>query len=249
VPDEKMNSDEKKNITIDYAFILAILTGASYLLSFLFFSGKFSFYNIPLFLIELNINNITHSIVYLSPFVILIAWVTNIVLRESKVNKKETEQEYELSRKSQKKPPSNLYKIIISIIFIIIVIAIVLITLVINKSIFLGLLFGIIIDILVFFAILLYKNKQLIYLAILIYVVSSAFSFIYGYSIASVTKKYILVEENKATFISLTVYNEQFILAPFDKHTMNFRNEYKLMDMKDVKNFEMVNTGPIMIEK
>jgi hypothetical protein len=240
-----MNSESRKSLAIDYAFIITILTGLSYLLSFLFFLGKFSFYNIPYFLIELNIINITHSIVYLSPFVVLIAWVTTIALRESKNNKKENNQNDELSRKNKKKQPSKLLKIIYPIIYIGLGLATGLIMLEINKSIFMGLLSGIIIDFLVFFAVLLYRKKHLVYLAILIFVVSSGFSYIYGFTMAAVNEKYILVEENKKTFISLTVYNEQFILAPFNKQTKEFSNEYKLMELKDVKNFKQEKTGVI----
>lgn len=245
-----MDSDEKKSLTIDYAFILAILTGALYLLSYLFFSGKFFYYNIPYYLIELNINNITHSIIYLSPFVILIAWVTTIALREPNIRRKDSKQEEGLSRKNKTKPRSRLFKtIIIIIIYLILFIVILLATLIINKSMFLGLLYGIITDILVFISILFYRKKRFVYLAILIYLVSSGISFIYGYTIASGAEKYIIVEENNKTFVSLTVYNDKFILAPFNTKTKTYTNEYKLMDMEDVKDFKPDNTGVIKLEK
>lgn len=243
-----MNSDSKKSLTIDYAFIIAILTGLLYLLSFLFYAGTFTFYQIPWFFIEVNISNIISSMIKLSPFVIIIVWVTVYTYQEPKRINKETKpvDNEVLSRKQKKKRRS---KFIDKLLSIVIILGLALTTYLIKKILIFYFFTGIILGICVFVALRLYKEKNFIYLTILIYVVTLWLSFGYGYALASEKTTYLIVEENNKTFVSLTVYNEQFVLSPLNMETKEFSNQFQLMEMKEVKNFRQLNIGEIKSKK
>lgn len=241
-----MNPESKNTLTIDYAFIIAILTGLLYLLSFVFYAGEFQFYRIPLFLVELTVSNMIYSMIHLSPLVIMIIWATVITFRKPKDKKSKIRQVNNqvdgLSRKDKRKGKGKL-RFILFLLFIFLSISLSIYFL--NIGVLFGIISGIIIDIAIVISRLLYRKKNYVYLALVIYSMSCVISYLYGYTVAAEKKRYIIVEENNESFVSITVYKEQFVLSPFNKNTNEFSNEFKLVEMKDVKNFKQEKTGVI----
>jgi hypothetical protein len=247
-----MNSESKKPLTIDYAFIIAILTGVLYLESFLYIAGLFSYYRLPWFLIDIDVSSIINSIVHLSPFVIMIAWGTVIIFRKPKSPKKQNQKENiqaEISSRKHKKKSKTKAILAIILFLVIISLCISIAIYLLNMGLLFGLIFGTIIDFVIILSSILYKKRNFVYLAIVIYITSSVLAFGYGYLTAIEEDTYIIVEDGNNTMISIAVYKEQFVLSPFNMNTKEFSDEYKLIEMKDVNNFQQVDVGKIKMKK
>lgn len=242
-----MNSEIKKSLTIDYAFIIAILTGLLYLLSFLFYAGTFYFYKIPLFLIEVNIGNIISSMIKLSPLVIVIVWATVYTFQQPKRINKETKQVDVdvLSRKHKKNNRSKLIVLLLPIVML----GFAIILYFLENSLVFYYMTGITLGIFALVSRKLYRKKNFVYLTILLYLAAIWLSFGYGYTSASENKKYIIVKEKNNIYVALSVYKDQFVLSPFNMNTKEFSNQFTLKEMKDVNNFKQLKIGVIKLKQ
>lgn len=252
-----MSSDIKKNLlTLDTAFIIAILTGLLYVLSFLYYAGQFYYYKVPLFLIEISIKNIINSMLHFSPDLIIFSVTIfsyllglNLIKKEKKRrSNQENNQVSEQSRKNKKKTKGlpRFMKILILISVISLLSMATLLYLIKTKMInsisidtaLIVFFNGGISSILIFISILLYRRKNFLVSIGLVFILLCGTSFFLGHTSARESKTYIVVEDKNKTFVSLAVYDDQFVLSPINLKTKEFSNKLKLMEIKDVKEFK-----------
>ena len=228
-----MNSETRNSLTIDYAFIIAIFTGTSYLFSYLYYAGRYSYYKVPLSLIEINLSNIIYMLVYISPYIIAMS-LTAIMISKLETNR-----------------PTNRKAMWIGIIGVIILF-LVAVPLILHYSTVTKLwniAGGVGIGLLYILCVPLYQKKYYKFLIITLYILTSVVIFIFGREFASEVKRYTIVENDKKTYVSLGVYDKHFILAPFNEETKEFTNEYKLVEIKDVVSFQQEEIGLIKMKK
>jgi hypothetical protein len=243
---EEMNSESVKTLTVDVALIITLLTGFSYLISFLFYAGEFTYYKIPWFLIDINISNIIYTVLILSPYVFLFTWDTVRTLRKPKIIKQEiTQTDDTLSRKSKKKKTSKFKRLLILFLLILTIC----IAIYYNKNFLFGVSLGFITTYSISYSIDLYKKRNFAYLTIIFCIVTSAYSYGIGYTLASEEKTHIVVKEKNETYVGLTVYKEQFVVAPLTIKTKEYSGVFKLIEIKDVKSFQRLKVGKIKLKQ
>ncbi|PGY10621.1 hypothetical protein [Bacillus sp. AFS031507] len=250
-----MSSDSNKLLTLDTAFIIAILTGILYVISFLYYAGQFYYYKIPLFLIEISIKNIINSMLHFSPLlitffgssIVIVLLLNKIKKAKQRKSNPEINQVSGQSRKNKKKTKGKFrllrFLLVLYIVLVLLFIATILYLIkikVLTYYVLLGVSTGFISSILIFSSILLYRRKSFFGSIVLVFIVLCGTSFFLGYGFASESNTYILVKDKNKTFVSLAVYNDQFVLSPINMKTKEFRNDLKLMEVKDVKEFKQM---------
>lgn len=244
-----MGIEGSKLVTIDYAFLLAILTALLYLLSFLFYSGKLFYYHLPLSFVELNIQQIIYSSLHLAPIIILCSWYGVSLLRKYKSQKNDGSQPGIVTSLSRKNRKTSFIGIIKYIFFVYCLPTIVIILLyVFDKKGIWPFLIGVLIPYFVGIVFNLYKKRNYVYLMILVFVYSTVISFGIGYFKAWTEDDYIVTEKNKEAFIVLTTYNDKFIIAPFNEKTKSYKNQYQIVEVKDISHFKVTKTGKIKLK-
>lgn len=243
-----MDSESKKSLTIDFAILVTITSGFSYLLAYLFYAGKFTYYKIPWFLIDISISNIIYTIIVISPFIFIFILDTLRTMQRPKDKQDPnsyTTEDKVLSRKKKKKRKKGNTKYLRLVLLLLITIIIILID---KKTIF-GIFLGLITSFLVGLLIKFYKKSNYVYMTILIYFFFSLFTYTLGYILASATTEHIIVKDNNKTFVALTIYKEQFLLAPLDINSKIYSNEYNLIEIKDISNFSQMEIGAIELKR
>lgn len=89
------------------------------------------------------------------------------------------------------------------------------------------------------------KKKRYGILIILLPVLLIVFSTVLGFHSASNTKNFITFEEDKKTFVVLTIYKDQFLYVPLDRKTNNYTEVLKIKEIKDIKGFKNEHLGNI----
>jgi hypothetical protein len=77
--------------------------------------------------------------------------------------------------------------------------------------------------------------------AILFFIVLALYGAMFlGNFCASIKEEYMVIKQNKELFVVVTTYKDNLVIAPLDIKTETITPEFKLIEMKDMKNTEII---------
>lgn len=215
----------------DIALFIAPLTAISYGMAFIYQLGTYRYYWIPTMFIELNLKNLTATILSVFP---LLIFVTIFYYRMiNKIRKEDKNQNFtNIEKKSRViKIIKNLFVLVLFIcwagtgyylsktfgFFVVISFFIAYI------AIFIGVIFGIV----------LYKRKK--YLSTLLTGVAIAFTLSYtmGFCSSALETVYTVVKIKDKSYVLLETFQSKFILSPVDLETKEFSKQLIMREIKD----------------
>lgn len=227
--------------TIDLAFLGTVIIGIGYATSFAYSVGNYSYYKVPVNLIELKQSSLPFVIVSLLIFGYIIVWHVSNLTGDYK-----TQEE----RKQNLKKDVVLNAILIfgsaPFLFMFLLGFI-------GNSVGLTALVSFGYPILAFITQYIIVFKKYIYLLPVLFVVLIC-SYILGYNMAQEKPNYYIFEdEDNKMHVMLGTYNNNYIIAPVDLNKKSILPRYQLIEMKSSKDSKVElykkKTGKLTVKK
>jgi hypothetical protein len=208
----------------DIALYIAPLTAICYGMAYVYQYGKYKYYWIPIEFIELNLNNLTTTILSVFP---LLIFVTIFYYRMIvKINTEEAIDSNNSNSRSKKIFPFIYFLLMAFFIYLstriygyVMIVSVIIISIVITIGIIIGL--------------VLYKKKKYFYTLLIGLFLSFIFSYVMGISSSALEKTYTIVKIEEKDFVLLETYKDKFILAAVNLETKEFSKELIIKDIND----------------